>query len=32
MDQVLILGARGSVPVGGAEFARYGGATTSVLL
>lgn len=32
MDQAIILGARGSVPVGGAAFARYGGATTCVLL
>lgn len=29
---VTILGARGSVPVSGAAFARYGGATTSVLV
>ena len=31
-DQVIILGARGSMPVGNAAFSRYGGATTSVLL
>lgn len=29
---VTILGARGSVPVSGAAFARYGGATTCVLV
>lgn len=29
---VTILGARGSVPVSGAEFVRYGGATTCVLV
>ena len=29
---VTILGARGSVPVSGAAFIRYGGATTSVLV
>ena len=32
MDQVTILGARGSVPTHSAAFSRYGGATTSVLL
>ena len=32
MDTVTILGARGSVPRTGAEFARYGGDTTCVLL
>lgn len=31
-NTVSILGARGSVPVGGAEYARYGGATTCFLL
>lgn len=31
MDQVVILGTRGSVPVDGAAFSRYGGATTCVL-
>ena len=30
--RVTILGARGSVPVSGPAFARYGGATTSVLV
>lgn len=29
---VTILGARGSVPVSGSEFSRYGGATTCVLV
>ena len=31
-DSVTLLGVRGSVPVSGAEFARYGGATTCVLV
>lgn len=31
-SQVTILGARGSVPVSGEQFARYGGATACVLL
>ena len=32
MDRVIILGARGSVPVSSASHSRYGGATTCVLL
>lgn len=32
MCSVTILGARGSVPVSGSEFSRYGGATTCVLV
>ena len=32
MDRITILGVRGSVPVSGADYARYGGATTSVLV
>lgn len=31
-DQVTILGARGSIPVSGAEYRVYGGATSCVLL
>ena len=31
-DRVTVLGARGSIPVAGADFARYGGATTCVLV
>ena len=31
-DKVTILGTRGSVPVSGAEFVRYGGATTCVVV
>ena len=31
-DCAIILGARGSVPVSGPEYARYGGATTCVLV
>jgi len=31
-DQVLILGARGSVPVSGEDFIKFGGATTCVLV
>ena len=31
-SQVTILGARGGVPVSGAEYSRYGGATACVLL
>ena len=32
IDRVRLLGVRGSVPVSGAPFARYGGATTCILL
>ena len=32
ISRVTILGARGSVPVSDPAFARYGGATTSVLV
>lgn len=32
LSRVTIMGARGSVPVSDAAFARYGGATTSVLV
>ena len=32
MDRVVMLGVRGSVPVSGAPFLRYGGATTCVLV
>ena len=31
-DSVLILGARGSVPVSGRQFTKYGGATSSYLV
>ena len=31
-NKVTILGARGSVPVNGSAFSRYGGATSCVLL
>ena len=31
-DSVTILGSRGSVPVNGSEFARYGGANTCILV
>ncbi len=32
MDSVTILGARGSVPRAGAEYAKYGGTTTCILV
>ena len=31
-DKVFVLGTRGSVPVSGPEFVKYGGATTSVVV